>query len=648
MTKIIHTQCISLRAVIVGIILCFIIGIGEPYGVCVIQGSIMAADYSTGAAIFLFFALVFIVNTILKLINRRLSLDASELMVVYIMMVIACAIPSWGFSMGMIGLIAGSQYYASPTNRWGEVIFSHLPKWITVNDSKAIQGFYEGLPKGASIPWSVWLQPLFYWGVFILSMYFLTICIVVILRKQWVENEKLLFPLTRLPLEMVSNTTKKGILPPFFKNRVMWFGFFIPFIFLSINALHHYFHIIPYINLTNWTRAFHGTVSIPIMVSFEVIGLAYLLSLDISFSLWFFALIAFLQTGFCNITGISIGPSQPYGEYTTPVVTDQAAGALIFYVLSGLWFARAHLKAVFLKAFKNKKEIDDREEIISYRVAVFGLIFCLVLCGIWLMASGLKFLSMVVFLFFTLITFIALTKIIAQAGIGYLRQPVIPCILTMNFLGTNAIGPSGLAALGMTHCWAADLRTTVMGSTSNSLKMAQERKIMRRGLLFPIILAIIVSLVSSIWIILLMGYKHGAINFGGWGIRGLPSWAMTWTKAQILHPRGIAKAEVGFVGIGALFMALLTFMRNRFLWWPLHPIGLVASCSLPIMYRAWFSIFLASLFKFFILKYGGYKIYSKSIPFFLGLILGVFTTAGLWLIISGLTKISGIFLISVS
>ena len=122
---------------------------------------------------------------------------------------------------------------------------------------------------------------------------------------------------------------------------------------------------------------------------------------------------------------------------------------------------------------------------------------------------------------------------------------------------------------------------------------------------------------------------------------------LLYTERHILYPKTIAKAELGFMGIGASLMALLTFMRARFLWWPLHPIGLVASCSLPLMYRAWFSVFLAWLLKFLILRYGGPKIYRKSIPFFLGLVLGVFATVGLWLVISGLTKTPGIRLISV-
>jgi len=46
-----------------------------------------------------------------------------------------------------------------------------------------------------------------------------------------------------------------------------------------------------------------------------------------------------------------------------------------------------------------------------------------------------------------------------------------------------------------------------------------------------------------------------------------------------------------------------------------------------------FSVFLAWLAKTFILKYGGPSLFQRARPFFMGLILGQFVVAGLWLII---------------
>jgi hypothetical protein len=42
------------------------------------------------------------------------------------------------------------------------------------------------------VPWEVWLLPLLYWLLFALALFLVMVCMMVILRRQWVENEKLL------------------------------------------------------------------------------------------------------------------------------------------------------------------------------------------------------------------------------------------------------------------------------------------------------------------------------------------------------------------------------------------------------------------------------------------------------------------------
>ena len=109
---------VTIKALLIGTLLCFCIAAGEVYGVAVIHGSNMCSDFSTGGAIFLFFVLVLGINVLLKFIGKKIGLSPSELIIVYIMMIIACAIPSHGFVMNLMPLLAGIFYYATPTNRW--------------------------------------------------------------------------------------------------------------------------------------------------------------------------------------------------------------------------------------------------------------------------------------------------------------------------------------------------------------------------------------------------------------------------------------------------------------------------------------------------------------------------------------------------
>ena len=85
------------RSLIIGFFLSLLIGVGAPYSNMVIRGSRMAMDFSTAAALFLFFLFVGILNLLLGLIKRRFALRTGELATVYIMMIVACSIPTKGF-----------------------------------------------------------------------------------------------------------------------------------------------------------------------------------------------------------------------------------------------------------------------------------------------------------------------------------------------------------------------------------------------------------------------------------------------------------------------------------------------------------------------------------------------------------------------
>jgi len=98
---------VSTRAVLIGLLFCVAIAVGEPFGILVVGGSPLTADFSTGVAIFLFFLLTLAANPLSRVITGT-GLRRGELVTVHIMMIVAAAIPSWGFTLNLIPLLAAS------------------------------------------------------------------------------------------------------------------------------------------------------------------------------------------------------------------------------------------------------------------------------------------------------------------------------------------------------------------------------------------------------------------------------------------------------------------------------------------------------------------------------------------------------------
>ena len=110
------------------------------------------------------------------------------------MMMLATAIPSRGFTGATLPAISSVLYYATPENNWAELLVPHIPTWLVVQDEVAIKQFYEGLPRGESIPYGAWVEPLFWWLLFMAAFYLVLICAMVIMRRQWMDHERLTLP----------------------------------------------------------------------------------------------------------------------------------------------------------------------------------------------------------------------------------------------------------------------------------------------------------------------------------------------------------------------------------------------------------------------------------------------------------------------
>ena len=606
----------------------------------------MALNISVPISLFIFFLFSWIVNPALGFLHRRLALHRRELAAVFIMAMMAAVVPTEGYIEHMIPKIVSGYYYATPENQWTELIHPHMKPWIAPQDPAVVRYFFEGLPAEMPLPWSAWVRPLFFWTIFFLLLCFVMVCAMVILRRQWVDNERLVYPLVQLPLEMIRERGADGAARPFFKQPLMWAGFAIPFTILGINALHSYYNFVPAIVLQSGISLFRNTVGVSFAISFMTLGFSYFVNLQVLAGIWFFFIFVVIHRGIFNVLGIEMHQQLP--DYSAPdaITAHEGMGAMIAFVLFILWIARGHLGDVFKKAFTGDPQVDDSQEMLSYRTAVFGMLSGLVALGVCLNMSGLPAWLVPWFLFVVFVLFIGLSRFVAEAGLATIRTPLYPQAFVTSSVGTTHLDIEGLVALGLSYSWVFKLRIFAMVACANALKIESVVEIggTRRGLFAAIGLTLVVSLVGSTWFLLDQAYTYGGINlnqmFFGRHIEGPYATILMWMN----NPSGVNWGGWFYTALGAAFMVLLMLARHYFLWWPLNPIGFPVAITF-VGAQIWWSVFLIWVFKNLILKYGGPGIYRGLQPFFLGLILGNVAAGGFWFLVDGITGMQGNILV---
>ena len=635
----------SLRAFGIGTLLCLVIGVGTIYGNCIIKGSFMAWAFSTPVALFLFFYLI-LANILVKPLGQSLCLSRQELTLIYFMMIVAASLPTFGMVSHLLPMITNVYYFASPENRWEELLQPHVPRWIAPSDPDVIEGFYEGLfIRGQQIPWGAWVESLCYWTVFLAALYLVSTSMMVMVRRQWIERERLLYPIMQAPIALVEEAESAGRfrVPAILRHPYMWIGFAVPALIITCNGLHSYYPAFPTFNLSTGITLFRGTVGLLFNISFSLLGFSYFINRELALGIWVFHLLTQVQQGIFNTVGIrSTAQLGWFSNPQAPYLTHQALGAMLMFALLALWRARHHVGDVFRKAVGRGADVYDGDEMMSYRAATVSLIGGLAVMVVWLEAAGIPLSVIPLFLVVAFLIFIALSRIVVEAGVALVRAPLIPPDFIIATFGARRLGAGGLTGLAYTYPWTADLVTFPMASVANGLKMAQEViRGSRRGLFWAFLVATLATLGSAYWMFLYLSYEYGGLNMPIWWWQYSSRTGLDYIAKMIQSPATIGAGEWMFTGLGACLMWFLVTLQQRFLWWPVHPLGLAISGTVFTTATMWFNVFLAWLVKSMVLKYGGAGLYRQTRFFFLGLILGSFVTTGTWLIIDYFTGMVG-------
>ncbi len=626
-------------------------------GRALLIGSLLAATvcYFAAAGLFVFhsievtrtsmpfgvifpFTLIIVLNIVLKTLNPRWALRPGELIVIFAMGMTGNSFPI--FLGGIwLAIISTPTYLTTPENNWGELLHPFRPDWITPSNAEGyITWFYEGLPRWykGGIPWETWLVPLFWWIVFLTVFYFVCFSMMVILRRQWSDHERLAYPLLEVPREMIRGSDAPGVLPLFARSKLFWVGFGVSAFIMILHIISFFYPAFPYPNLgiiPPWKYVIPAREFPPINLTFlpTVIGFSYFANTDFTFSVWVFVLIHILEQGLFNRLGYTIGAEDVFNQGST-TIGMQNFGAFLMMIVISLWMSRRHLWAVARQAM-GKRTMDDSTEPMSYRAAFWGGIGGVLFMAGWLLAAGMEFKAMIVFLVAALLIYLAIARIIAQVGLYYFAQPMNAQTLAIHLWGPANLQPSTMIAMGYQFTWHGDVQATFIQGAVQSIKLAEFARSTARALLWAMLAATVVGFATTIGTYLYYGYTMGAYNFGGW-VFGTTAGTIAfehvigWMKAGT----GPDLERLGFFAAGAAVQTALTFLRYHFPWWPLHPVGFACGYLWPVE-RHVVGIFLAWLCKSIVLRVGGAPLYEKSKPFFLGLALGHFTFMGIAFII---------------
>jgi hypothetical protein len=552
------------------------------------------------------------------------------------MMLIAVLMGSRGTIEKLVPPLIHLNYLATPENQYMELFADYTPPWLVAYDphgeprQRITRDYYEG---NAKVRWRHWVGPILSWAGLLSLLYTSFLCLSVILRRQWADNEKLVFPLVSLPLTLLDEREAT----PFLRNRLTWVGAAIPAGIYLLNGLHANIPGVPeltlkwYLNQYLTTRPWNGIFYTPINLSFAAVGFFYFLSSDLLLSLWVFFVITRVE----DIVAVQLG-FQPMvmPQYPTRLyIGYQVAGA---YAVLVLYLARSgwpHYRRVLRAAWTRLREFSDDgpdDEVMPFKVALWGLVLSFLGAVAWCSCAGLEtWLAFVELGIYVFVVALVLTRGTAEAGLLQTEASFRPIDVIKMFRPQWSLGARNLTMMALLDTvLTRDLRGLLLSTFMDNQKLARELRFRPRSLVLPIALAIFTALVAGCYFFLTTSHTMGHVALYGYP-RMNAEWqlkeAATAMQQKLPTPPG---ALLAFVA-GVLVCGGLVGLRTALVWWPLHPLAYAVSASWT-MIVFWFPALVTWVIKGFILRSGGMKTYRRMMPFFLGLILGTFGSAFCW------------------
>ncbi len=603
----------------------------------------IAAHGPIPSTISLFFNVVFILfllivaNAAVRKLRPAWALSQAELIIIYVMLATSTSLAGLDGMQVLIPVMTHGFWFATPENRFDQML-SNAPTWLTVPDRAVLYGYYNG--SSTLYQWPVihaWLTPALAWTGFIVVLIFVTICLSVLVRSQWADRERLTFPIIQLPLAITNPDSS------LWRNPLLWTGFIAAGAIDLINGLHYLFPAVPYLSiaptLDTWgsndlmryitDMPWSAIGWLPVTFYPAVIGLAFLVPLDLLFASVFFFFWWKAMLILSAALGISQGYSESLSKSVFPYQNEQMFGGYLAIAIGPLLVGRQYFRQVWLRIIGRPSEADDAREGMRYRWAAVGVVLGIAALAAFAMRAGLA--PPLAILFFVMYYLVSLAVARVRAEFG---SPVHDFHLagpgqTITYIGGTAnLRHQDLTVLSLLWWFNRAYRSHPIGNNIEGVQMAAQTRSPARAIVAAIVIASLLGTVAVFWGWLHYAYELGvASKWNGGDARGveqcnfLQSWLQNPTEPNFM--------SLFAVGAGFAITMLLAAARTAYVGWPLHPVAYALSASWSI-HLVWMPMIIAWIAKSALLRYGGLPAYRRALPLFFGLILGETVVGCAW------------------
>jgi hypothetical protein len=510
---------------------------------------------------------------------------------------------------------------------------------------------YALIRMGGLIPWDKWAPAIIFWWFwfFINGLFFLSLT--AILRKGWVDVEKIPFPPALTAYEVIRRLpVKEGLKPeralsPFILGVILGVIFNLPIM------LTYLFPWFPDIYGWRTNTCGHGSVQLYTGTPLQAIvglgfankhpfavALMYLAPLSVLFNWWFWWAVYLIlmeiayymgyYTGFkeattcCKEWGpISLRFDPPYKWQA--FFRGAMIGLTIFYLVTNWSYIRDTLRAALgrSKEFEKGEPISYKMAYLLFTVSFLAIMAIMLICGLSVVTAFLM--PVTIFLFWLSNTrMAALTgaNIFCHEGGNALYRlliwPKAPEPITREFVVA--------ATLAHTHPGAPTIANA--GSFLSDMwafKLANLTGVNNRSIFKVILVSQAIIPLTFILGWLWINYSVGSSRLSVTGF----SYAApidrfanpaNWNRMPGTDPW----AHIFLIGIIAA--GVISWLHARFVWFPFEPIGFTLAVSdASIFFGLWSPALVAWILKTITLRVGGSKLYENyGIPVASGFMIG--------------------------